>query len=97
MGQIEYKGFTTLTGKQARKGQFISKIFGPTSEEYTDADAVQDTFYQQRGFAHNKSGQTGDVRSLRKSGVLDEPITGPKEVSNDGDQTGAGSSFYDGE
>jgi len=95
MGQIEYKGFTTLTGKQARKGQFLAQIFGPTSEAYTDDDAVQSSFYQQRGFANNKAGETGDVRSLQKKGVLEKPISGPKEVSTKGDATSAGSSFYD--
>ena len=81
MGQIEYNSFTTITGKQARKGQFVSKIFGPTSEEYTDADAKQETFYQQRGFANNQLGKTGDKRELIANGTLDSPITGPKEVS----------------
>ena len=94
-GQIEHKSYTTITGKQARKGQFIAKVFGPTSEEHTDADAVQDKFYQQRGFSENKNGETADVRDLRKNGVLSDPITGPKEVSDKGDSSGAGSSFYD--
>jgi len=94
-GQIEYSGYTTLTGKQARLGQFMSKIFGPTSEANSDSDAIQDTFYQQRGFSSNKRGETGDVRELRKRGVLDNPITGQKEVSSKGDSSGAGNSFYD--
>lgn len=94
-GQIEYNGYTTLTGKQARLGQFISKVFGPTSEANSDDDAVQDKFYQQRGFKTNKQGETGDVRELRKRGILDDPITGQKEVSPRGDSNGAGSSFYD--
>jgi len=97
MGQIEYKGFTTISGKQARKGQFITKIFGPTSEKYSDPNAIQDTFTQQRGYPTNQEGETGDIRALRKTGVLDDPITGPKSVSDKGDTTGAGSSFYDGE
>jgi hypothetical protein len=94
-GQIEHKSFTTITGKQSRKGQFISKIFGPTAEYYSDPDAVQTTFVQQRGFSENRLGQTGDVRDLQRRGVLDAPITGPAEVSPSGDATGAGSSFYD--
>lgn len=94
-GQIEHDSFTTLTGKQARKGQFISKIFGPTSEAYSDPDAVQETFYQQRGFSTNKTGETADVRDLQKNGVLDSPITGPKEVSDSGTTTNSGNSFYD--
>jgi len=94
-GQIEHKRFTTITGKQSRKGQFLSKIFGPTDEKYTDDNAVQNKFYQQRGFDTNKLGKTADVRDLRKNGVLDEPISKPREVSDKGDQTGAGSAFYD--
>lgn len=94
-GQIEYDSYTTLTGKQARKGQFFSKVFGPTSESNSDPDAVQDKFYQQRGFANNQEGKTADVRDLRKQGVLDNPITGPKEVSSKGTSGGAGNSFYD--
>ena len=94
-GQIEHKRFITISGRQARKDQFLSRVFGPTSEEYTDSDAVQETFVQQRGFSSNKLGKTGDVRDLQKNGVLDSPITGPKEVSSKGDATDAGSSFYD--
>ena len=93
-GQIEHKRYITITGKQSRKGQFLSKIFGPTSEEYTDDNAVQETFVQQRGYAKNKLGDTADVRDLQKNGVLDKPISGPREVSPSGDDTGAGSSFY---
>jgi hypothetical protein len=94
-GQIEHKSYITVTGKQARKGQFITKVLGPTSEAYTDADAVQKTFVQQRGFAENRLGPTGDVRDLQKSGVLDPPITGPAEVSPRGDPENVGSAFYD--
>ena len=94
-GQIEHDSYTTLTGKQARRGQFISKIFGPTAESNSDSDAVQDSFYQQRGFVSNKEGETADVRDLRKQGVLDSPITGPKEVSSRGTSGKAGNSFYD--
>ena len=64
-------------------------------QQYSDKDAVQETFVQQRGFKKNKNGDTGDVRELRKLGVLDEPITGPKEVSGRGDSTNVGSAFYD--
>ena len=31
---------------------------------------------------------------LQKNGVLEAPLTGPREVSPSGDETGAGSSFY---
>lgn len=94
-GQIEHKSFITITGKQSRKGQFLSKIFGPTSEWYSDPDAVQNTFVQQRGYEKNKLGKTGDVRALQQNGVLDAPITGPAEVSPLGDPDDVGSSFYD--
>ena len=94
-GQIEHKAYITITGKQSRKGQFLSKIFGPTSEAYSDADAVQNTFVQQRGFEKNRLGATGDVRDLQKNGVLDAPLTGPAEVSPAGDPDSVGSSFYD--
>ena len=43
----------------------MSKIFGPYGEEYSDPEAVQNTFVQQRGYASNKQGSTGDVRSLQ--------------------------------
>jgi hypothetical protein len=94
-GQIEHKTYITITGKQSRKGQFLSKIFGPTSEAYSDADAVQNTFVQQRGFEKNRLGATGDIRDLQKNGVLDAPLTGPAEVSPAGDPDSVGSSFYD--
>jgi len=93
-GQIEHKGFLTLTGKQARRGQFSSITFGPTDERYSDKDAVQRTFVQQRGFPENKEGVTGDVRALQADGVLTKPITGPAEVTPKGAGR-AGSSFYD--
>ena len=94
-GQIEHKRFVTITGKQSRKGQFISKVFGPTDEAYSDDDAVQNTYVQQRGFEENRLGKTGDIRDLQKKGVLDAPITGPAEVSPEGSDTKAGSAFYD--
>jgi len=97
MGQIEHKRYVTITGRQARKDQFLTKIFGPTSEEYTDSDAIQDTFVQQRGFEENQLGPTADVRDLQKKGVLDAPITGPKEVSPKGETDKSRSSFYDDE
>lgn len=93
-GQIEHTRFITISGRQSRKDLFVSKVFGPTSEEYTDADAVQKDFVQQRGYKENRLGETGDVRELRKNGVLDAPITGVKEVSPKGEPKRDGSSFY---
>jgi len=94
-GEVEHKGFITITGKQSRKSLFVAKVFGPTGEQYSDPDAVQDSFYQQRGFSQNQEGVTGDVRELQKKGVLTKPITGPAAVSPKGDPQGAGSAFYD--
>lgn len=93
-GQIEHGQYITVTGKQSRKSNFITKIFGPTSEEYTDDDAVQETFVQQRGFENNRLGKTADKRELQANGVLDKPISKPREVSKKGDSSNAGSSFY---
>jgi len=94
-GQVEHSDGIKITGKQSRKEVFFTKVLGPTDERYSDPDAVQETFVQQRGFKTNKQGKTNDVRSLQKSGVLDAPISPPKEVSEKGDSTGSGSSFYD--
>ena len=100
-GEVEYKSFVTITGKQARKGQFDSIVFGPTSIEYSDGDAVQKDFVQQRGMRRNRLGETADKRDLQDTGVLDKPISGPAEVSKRGsggtkgtDGT-PGSGFYD--
>lgn len=97
MGQIEHGRFITVKGKQSRKGQFVSRVFGPTSDRYSDSDAVQDTFVQQRGQENNKLGETADVRDLQKNGVLEKPISGAKEVSKEGDTTKRGSSSFYGD
>jgi len=80
-GQIEHYTGIQINGKQAREGLINFIPIGPTDEGYSDPGAVQETFVQQRGFEENKQGKTGDVRSLRAKEVLDDPITGPKEVS----------------
>ena len=95
-GMPEHKDGVKLIGIKAREGLFKAPTIGPTDIKYTDADAVQKEFVQQRGESIDKNGEaTGDKRDLIENGVLDKPITGPKEVSDKGDQTGAGSSFYD--
>ena len=76
---------------------FLTHVIGPTDEKYSDGDAVQETFVQQRGFKSNSEGATGDVRELQKSDVLDAPISGPQEVSPKGTEGSVGSSFYDDE
>lgn len=94
-GQIEHSMGVHVICKQARKGLIDVEPIGPTNEQWTDPNAVQDTFYQQRGFAQNQNGDTADVRNLQQRGVLDAPISGPAEVSPRGDDTGLSSAFYD--
>ena len=94
-GQIEYKTGFRLEGREARRGQFLSQVFGPTNEKYSDDDAVQDTFVQQRGFDQNVEGVTGDKRSLIEKDVVDKPITGPAEISKKGTSNNASNAFYD--
>jgi hypothetical protein len=103
-GAAEHKDGIRLIGVKSREGLFTAPIVGPTDISYTDPDAVQTTFVQQRGEAKDENeNPTGDVRDLVKNGVLDAPLTGPKEVSPKGDASGTntgsayytGSSFYD--
>lgn len=92
-GQAEHTDGIKLLGQNARESQFkLPKIHGPTEEDYTDSDSVQQTFHQQRGFSVNKDGPTGDKRDLEKA--IDKPISGPHEVSKEGDPSDVGSSFY---
>ena len=94
-GQIEHSIGTKVVGKQARIGQIDMVPLGPTSESYTDDDAVQNTFVQQRGFDENKLGKTEDKRQLQSDGKLEKPvISTPAEVSPKGDSEGISSSFY---
>lgn len=95
-GMPEHKDGVRLVGVKAREGLFTAPVKGPTDIEYTDADAVQEEFHQQRGEALDSNGEaTGDKRDLVENGVLDKPLTGPKEVSDKGDPTKVGSAFYD--
>ena len=87
-GQIEHKIGFKITGKQARKGQINIRPEGPLDEKYTDEDAVQQEFVQQRGQTENELGETGDKRALQEQGKLDKPE--PRKVSKDG----ISSSFY---
>ena len=84
-----------LIGTKVRQSQFDALTKGPTGMSFTDEDAVQNVFVQQRGFEENRLGITGDVRDLVRNGVLDAPLEGPREVSPLGDKTGAGPGFYD--
>ena len=96
-GQIEHTMGVQITGKQARMGQIDKDPIGPTSDSYTDPDAIQDTFVQQRGFEENRLGKTGDKRDMQENDILEEPISGPAEVSPRGVKTPTTtkSSFYD--
>jgi hypothetical protein len=95
-GQAEYTAGIKLVGKEARKSQFVSKLFGPTDESYSDADATQKTFVQQRGFAENSEGVTGDKRALIEQGKTQlPPDPAPAEVSPRGADNDGTSAFYD--
>ena len=94
-GQIEHSIGMKAVGKQARLGQIDKLAIGPTSESFTEEDAVQETFVQQRGLENNRLGETGDKRQLQSDGKLDAPISGPAEVSPKGDASSINSSFYD--
>ncbi len=97
-GQVEHSDGIKIVGTKARDGQFNAPLLGPTDYAHTDADAVQETFEQQRGQSETSEGQTGDVRDLVRDGVLDASLTGPKEVSPRGgrsDGSNHKSAFYD--
>jgi hypothetical protein len=99
-GLPEHRDGVKLIGTKARDGQFQAMLKGPTDIDYTDTDAVQKRFEQQRGLPENSEGPTGDVRDLVKQGVLDPPLTGARQVSEAGavaDNSHHGSSFYDDE
>ena len=93
-GLVEYTDGIELICEEARASQFAAKILGPTSEAFSDDDAIQRTFVQQRGFDSNSEGPTGDVRELIQRGVLELPISPPREVSPRGDASGS-YAFYD--
>ncbi len=85
-GQIEHYTGYVLMGKTARKGQIDVKPNGPTEELYTDPEAVQETFVQQRG-----DDSMGDRRELVSDGIIPAPETGKKSVKPSGSSK---SSFY---
>jgi hypothetical protein len=93
-GQPEHKDGIHIVGTRVRESQFKAPLLGPTDISHTDSDAVQRSFEQQRGSAENSEGRTGDVRELQRDGVLEEPISDPREVSLKGDSRGKASSFY---
>lgn len=91
-GQVEHKDGVRVWAKKARASQFKEKLLGPT--DISDPDGVQKEFVQQRGQKENRLGPTGDKRELQERGILEKPLTGPKEVSERGDTDGKGPSFY---
>jgi len=93
-GQIEYSTGWRLACTQARIGQIDKVPHGPLSEEYSGADAVQETFVQQRGLKKNRLGPTYDTRALIEQGKLDPPDV-PGEVSKRGTPKPLESTFYD--
>ena len=95
-GLPEHKDGVKLIGTKSREGLFKAPTLGPTDISRPEADAVQNEFHQQRGEALDVNGEvTGDKRDLVENGVLDKPLTGPKEVSPNGDPQRVGSAFYD--
>ena len=85
-GQVEHVTGYVLMGKTARKGQIDVRPIGPTEEAYTDTDAVQESFTQQRG-----NSQKGDNRELVKDEVIPSPETGAKSINK---KDSSRSSFY---
>ena len=94
-GQIEAQVTTKLVGREAREGQFRAKLNGRRLQHEFDVPRLP--FAQQRGFEKNVEGDTGSKRELREDGVLEEPLTGPKEVSERGGSSSGDPrhSFYD--
>ena len=93
-GHVEQIAGVKLSCTQARQGQFNPPVIGPTDITYSDKDAVQKDFVQQRGLDIVDDKPTGDIRKLQQNGVLDPPISGPARVNN-ADASEAGSAFYD--
>jgi hypothetical protein len=90
-GQVERVTSIKVNGRQARAEHINFNPLGPTSENYLEDDAIQNTFEQQRGTGE------GDKRQLVEDGVLESPITGPKKVAPDGSKRSInkiGTSFY---
>jgi len=90
-GQIERVVSMKVTGKQTRIHHVNKTPHGPIDEIFTNSDAIQTTFEQQRGIPDH------DIRRLQKDKVLESPISGARKVAPDGTEksvNGIGSSFY---
>ena len=90
-GHAEQSIGSKLDCVQARLGQIDAPQIGPSDIAYSDPGAVQKEFEQTRGNKTQDGMPTGDKRDLRDNGVLEEPVSGPKKVIDDGDK---GSDFY---
>jgi len=95
-GQPEHKIGIKLSCTKMRESQMNVPQVSPSDERFTDDGAVQHEFYQQRGFATNAEGATGDVRDMVKNGMLELPEDGPREVSKKGASSTV-NGFYDDE
>jgi len=90
-GQIERVVSMKVTAKQTRIHHINKVPHGPKDEIFTDSDAIQTTFEQQRGVPDH------DIRRLQKDEVIEPPLSGPRKVAPDGtvkSVNGVGSSFY---
>lgn len=95
-GQAEHVDGYVVDGIRAREGTFVQRdMHGPLGEQFTDPEAHQDVFVQQRGLAENRLGGTADVHDLQRRGVLEPPLTGQREISANGTDSGAAPAFYD--
>jgi hypothetical protein len=92
-GIVEQPDGMKVVGMPARDGAIDIAIKGPTDMSLAEPDAVQRVFEQQRGFESNSQGPTADHRALVDKGVLDSPLTGPKQVTPAADDKGR-NAFY---
>lgn len=93
-GQAEHADGYRIVGSPTREETISLLLKGPTDISYSDDDAVQKTFVQQRGYSSNEEGETADRRALVDAGVIDPGLTGPKKVNEAADSTGR-NAFYD--
>lgn len=77
-GQVERSISYKIVGKQTRIQHINKNPIGPTSEKYTDTDAIQIVFEQQRGTTAT------DKRQLFEDGVIDKTINTKNKIGPDG-------------
>ena len=90
-GQVERNVSIKVNAIQTRIENIHKTPQGPTSEYFTDENAVQTTFEQQRGQVPS------DKRQLVSDNIIDKPIGNPRKVAPDGTErsiNSTGSSFY---